>query len=739
MKEAHIMRRTTAVPPIIVAALLLPLLPTLRLTAQHGPGFPATLTTQSVEKLLPLAFEVNRGQVGPTVRYLAHGSGYTVFLTETGPVIGLQTAQSQAQHVDPFSISPPPLQPAALEMLRLSFLGAGRLRLAGQGRLPGIVNYFLGRDPRRWQTDIPTYSRVVYRDVYPAVDLAYYGTAGRLEYDIIARPGARLGSVELRFIGARELWLDRQGNLHIVGSMGSLVQDRPLIYQRINGRQHRIPGRYVLVGRHRIAFRLSAYDRGVPLVIDPVVHLPLGGGRPVVWAPTLSFATYVGGSSLDDGLGLAVDASGDSYLVGQTGSADFAMPGALQRRYGGAGDAFVTKLNPSGTARLYTTYLGGSSYELGSAIAVDAAGNAYVTGITSSPDFPLRRPLQQSWGGGYDAFVAELNPAGDRLDYSTYLGGRANEGGFGIAVGATGAAYVVGSTRSSDFPVRHAVQPTNRALDGTANAFVACISPGGTDLLYSTYWGGRGGADGNGITVDSTGNAYVVGATLATSDFPLKNALQTTYGGGVDDATVAKFDAAGHLVYSTLLGGHDADRGQAIAVDSTGNAYVAIQTSSPHLPHGAGIQPTYGGGRADGYIARLSADGRALLYGTYLGGHGIDTPMALAVDSVGNAYDVGITRSPDFPLVHPLPGHSRLRGGVGAYLSILNPAGSALTFSTYLGGSKDDFGTGVGLDAHGNIYISGQTDSTDLATMGAAQVIPGGGYDAFVARISPVY
>jgi hypothetical protein len=236
--------------------------------------------------------------------------------------------------------------------------------------------------------------------------------------------------------------------------------------------------------------------------------------------------------------------------------------------------------------------------------------------------------------------------------------------------------------------------------------------------------------------VDGAGDAYVVGDTVRTTGYPLKDALQSTFGGGLNDATVAKLDATGHLVYSTLLGGRGRDRGQAIAIDSTGNAYVAIETSSPNLPHISAVQPRFGGGRDDTYVAKLAADGRAQIYGTYLGGAGNDTPYGIAVDSVGNAYLTGITRSADFPLVHPLPGQDQRHGTADAFVSILNPVGTLLAFSTYLGGAGDDFGTGIGLDARGSIYISGQTNSTDLASKGVAQSALSGSYDAFVAKIS---
>lgn len=633
-------------------------------------------------------------------------------------------------------------------VVQLRFAGGNPdATVVGLDRLPGEVNYLIGRDPRGWRTAIPTYARVAYRNVYPGVSIVYHGTPRRLEYDVVAAPGATVDRVQLDVDGAKRLRLDATGALTLQTASGLVVvAAKPLVYQEVDGHRRTVAGRYVLTGPQRVSFRIGRHDPARPLIIAPVLDTrPLGvpnitQGRSsgtldarLQAPPGLDDATYLGGSNLEDGLGLAVDPAGDTFVTGQTGSSDFPTRRAVQAMHGpGVSRVFVSKLNPTGTALLYSTYLGGSNYDSGQSIAVDHAGRAYVTGYTDSSDFPTRHALQRHSGGSYDAFVLELNRRGDGLVYSTYLGGRGADGGFGVAADRAGNTYLAGATRSSDFPVQHALQ-ARRNSSALATAFLAKLTPGGKTLVYSTFLGGNKGEDGNSVAVDASGDTYFYGDSLS-HDFPLKNALQPTYAGGLADTVVVKLNPKGRLLFSTYLGGNGFDRGQAIAVDARDNVYVTGETTSTNFPTtGGAIKRRYAGGRTDSFVAKLDASGRHLIYSTYIGGRGSDTPYAIVSDRRGRAYVVGITGSPNFPTVHAL--EPAKQGNRDAYVCVLDPTGHNLIFSTYIGGGANTFGTGIGLDSRGNMYIAGQTNSTNLATTGAFQHREGGSYDAFIAKI----
>jgi hypothetical protein len=460
----------------------------------------------------------------------------------------------------------------------------------------------------------------------------------------------------------------------------------------------------------------------------------------------------LGGSGEDSGFGIAVDAAGNAYVVGLADSSNFpTTAGAFQpTRGGGRANAFVTKLNPTGTALVYSTYLGGSGnsgfgiHDQGLGIAVDTAGNAYVTGFAGSSDFPTTAgAFQPTFGGGFNnAFVTKLNPTGTGLVYSTYLGGNASDQGLGIAVDTAGNAYVAGATSSINFPTTAgAFQPTG---GGFADAFVTKLNPTGTGLVYSTFLGGNTNNDfGSGIAVDTAGNAYVTGFARS-SNFPTTaGAFQPTFGGGFVDAFVTKLDATGSaLLYSTYLGGSSNDVGQGIAVDGAGSAYVTGETSSTNFPTTPGAAQTIhaGGFGPDAFVTKLDATGSTLLYSTYLGGSSNDVGRGIAVDGAGSAYVTGNTFSTDFPTTS-VATQTTNAGGFDVFVTKLDATGSALLYSTYLGGSGGifggaDIGNGIAVDSAGSVYVTGSTDSTNFpTTSGAAQTTHAGFNDAFVAKI----
>src|SRR5438445_315295 len=469
---------------------------------------------------LPLVFEANRGQTDSRVKFLSRGNGYTLFLTATETVLALAGRRSSVAGNRFRGPRPDATMPAETEsgLVRMQFIGANpEPSVSGLEELPGKANYFIGRDPTKWRTNVPTYARVEYRDIYPGVNLVYFGNQRQLEYDFVVRPGASPEAITLGFQGADKLEVDAQGDLVLHTAVGAIRQRRPFVYQEVGGARREIAGGYVLRGAGRVGFQVAAYDRSQPLVIDPV----------------LSYATYLGGSRNDNAFGIAVDASGNAYVTGYTVSTDFpTTAGAFQPTFGGGtgtalfgtGDAFVAKLNATGSGLVYSTYLGGSGDEGGSGIAVDASGNAYVTWLTTSTDFPTTAgafpptsgALQASVvGRASDAYETTLNPTGSGLIYSTYLGGTDEEDGFAIAGDASGNVYVTGRTRSTNFPTTAgAFQPTFGG--GIEHAFVTKLNPTSSAVAYSTFLGGSFADQGTGIVVAASGTASVGVGTDST-------------------------------------------------------------------------------------------------------------------------------------------------------------------------------------------------------------------------------
>jgi len=459
----------------------------------------------------------------------------------------------------------------------------------------------------------------------------------------------------------------------------------------------------------------------------------------------ISYSSYLGGSNDDGGFAIAVDAAGNIYVVGYTYSTNFPTAGALQTaRHGPANDAFVTKVNPV-TGLVYSTYLGGTDPhplfgETATGIALDAQGDAYVTGYTYSTSFPTTAgALQTTFGGVKDGFVAELNPSGSALVYSSYLGGAGNDQANGIAVDAAGNTYVTGFSNSTNFPTTPGALQT--VYGGVTNAFVTVLGPAGSSLVYSTYLGGTGSAGANGIAVDGAGNAYVTGSTA--TGFPITpGVVQSTPGGGGEGFVTALNAAGSALIYSTYLGGSGNDKGNKIAVDAAGNAYVTGNTSSTDFPTTpSAFQTTFAGGTSDAFVTALNPSGSALLFSTYLGGTDTDQGNDIAVDAAGNAYLVGNTGSINFPITGTVvpadPG-----GGNDAFVAALTGMGSGLLFSTHLGGTGVDLGLGIAIDTAGTAYVTGQTSSNGVnnfpITPGAFQPLIGGFNDAYVTRITRV-
>jgi hypothetical protein len=673
---------------------------------------------------LPLGFEANRGQSDSKVSFLARGSGYSLFLTSSEAVLVLRRFDADARRTGA-RVSHRAVRAGHRRnaVLRMRLVNANpRSQVTGHDELPGKSNYFIGDDPAKWRANIPTYARVKYDGVYSGVDLVYYRHRGQLEYDFVVAPGADPRLVTLAFEGAREVHIDARGELVLSVDGGEVRQRKPVVYQEVAGARQEVAGRFVMKGKRRVGFRVAAYDPSRPLIIDPV----------------LVYSTYLGGSDIDFGQGVAVDDAGSAYVTGLAVSADFpTTAGAAQTTSAGNSDAFVTKLDAAGSGLVYSTYLGGSDFEGGQGIAVDNAGSAYVAGYTDSTDFPTTAGAAQTsnaGGFGADTFVTKLDAAGSALVYSTYLGGGDNDFGQGIAVDDAGSAYVTGET-GFNFPTTPGAAQTTPA--GQGEVFVTKLDAAGSGLVYSTYLGGSDFDRVLDIAVDDAGSAYVSGATTST-DFPTTaGAAQTTYAGGFFDVYVTRLNAAGSgLVYSTYLGGSTGEFGVGIAVDGAGSAYVTGDTSSTDFPTTPGAAQTTSAGNGDAFVTKLNAAGSELVYSTYLGGGNIDSGSAIAVDDAGSAYVVGVTGSADFPTTPGAP-QATYAGGADAFVTKLHAAGSGLVYSTYLGGSDFDSGQDIAVDGSRSAYVTGATRSANFPTTpGAARTTNAGSFDAFVAKIA---
>ncbi len=659
---------------------------------------------------LPLTFEVNEGQTGNAVKFLSRGQGYSLFITQAGAALQLKSGHD------------------ATSAVQWQAVGGNRnARVVGEGSLTTKSNYLIGNDPQKWHTGVSNYSRVRVERVYPGIDLVYHGNQRQVEYDFVVAPKTNPGRIRLAFQGVESKRIGEHGELILHTKNGDLVQAPPLVYQELNGQRQVVKGSYALLA-NEIGFSLGRYDHNRPVTIDPV----------------LLYATYLGGSDVDNGSSIAVDSSGNAYVTGLAASTPF--PGvsgsSIQPSSGGDYDAFVTKINAAGTATVYSTYLGGNGGgEYGLGIAVDSSGNAYISGATDSTNFPGTggSSIQSSYGGGLrDGFLTKINAAGTAIVYSTYLGGNDDDLAYGIAVDGSGNAYVSGITGSSTFP---GVSGSSISSTNNNGVFLTKVNAAGTAIVYSTF--DVGSAFGT-IAVDGSGNAYVVGGTSNTS-FPgvSGSSAQPAYGGGATDAFVTKVNSAGTAIdWSTYLGGSGAETATGIALDGSGNIYVAGNTDSSSFPgvSGSSIQST-NAGNGDVFVTKLNSSGTSIIYSTFIGGNDYDLVELhpLAVDSSGNAYVAGGTLSTTFTGVSGSSIQPSNAGIAVGFVTRINAAGTSIDYSTFLGGTDNDEITGIAVDGSGNAYVIGFGTSTDFpVTAGAIQTTYGGGYsDAFVAKIGP--
>ncbi|MGA2194319.1 MAG: SBBP repeat-containing protein [Bryobacteraceae bacterium] len=642
---------------------------------------------------VPVFFIANQGQAPSAVRFMTKSPGITAWFLDDGVVLR-----------------------AAGGTVRMSFEGA-ETSAAPEGRQPlaGRANFLTG-NADAWRLGVPLFGKVSYRNLYPGIDMVFGGGGRDLKSEFLVAPGADPSRISLRYVGAGKLRIEDDGSLRIPMNGEPFREQAPLVYQERDGRRLLVESGFLLAPSGALGFRLGAYDRSLPLVIDPV----------------LSYSTLLGGSGFDSATAIAVDSSGSAYVAGFTDSYDFPTQSPAQNYNAGSNNAFVAKLNAAGNGLIYSTYIGGSGDDRAYGIAVDSSGNAYVTGSTTSQNFPVRYALQSRLLGSRNAFVVKLSPAGNMMDYSTYLGGSGADYGYGIAVDGSGNAYVVGDTTSLNFPTTG----FQTGFHGVQDAFVAKVSTDGSHLVYSTYLGGSNTDHGAAIAVDSGGAAYVTGSTYSV-DFPTMNPFQPHIAGG-EDAFIARLNASGTaLLFSTYLGGSNGtvsypETGQGIALDGQGNAYVVGVTSSVDFPLRNAEQPALNGW-LDAFVTKVNSSG-ALLYSTYLGGSGVDVGNAIAVDSSGSAYVTGYTYSTDLPVVAPL--QSTIGGDCDAFLAKLSPAGNSLAYLSYLGGNGSDNGAAVALDPAGAVYLAGWTLSTNFPLENPYQSINAGNFGAFVTKVT---
>ncbi|HLW79513.1 MAG TPA: choice-of-anchor D domain-containing protein [Terriglobia bacterium] len=722
----------------------------------------------------PLSFEPNLGQTDSRVKYLARGNGYAMFLTPSEAVFELQqpaSSDGKAGGGTPGAKlgSKGSASGARGEVVRMKLLGSNPSPLmAGLDELPGKSNYALGKDPTKWRMGVPTYRKVAEREVYPGINLLYYGNQRQLEYDFVVGTGADPRAIRFEVDGAKRLHTDSAGDLTVEIAGGNLRLHKPVVYQKAEGGIEPVEGRYVVKGKRQVAFQVGRYDARRALVIDPI----------------LEYSTYVGGSSIDGANAIAIASDGTAFITGGTFSTDFPTAGThpLQPDAGGPNDfpndAFVSKLSADGSTLLYSTYLGGNLQDVGNGIAVDTFGDAYVTGTTLSSNFPTTPgsfdpncPPNGACGAGLypngeinsACFLTELNPAGSAILYSTYIGGEGNTRCQAVAVDNDQNAYVTGSTQAPTQvppapPPGFPMGPGARSpfpFIGPQNAFLVKIDSTGSDDLYAAVFGCNVQDIGLGVAVDGNANAYVTGLTYSPC-FPVTpTAFQQVYG-GAGDAFFTMLNtndtSAASLLYSTFLGGNGLDQGNAVAVDSTGKAYVTGATKSngvpfPSTPGAYQTSCDLNAGNCDGDVFVTKFDptlsgAASVVYSTYLGGTHGDSGNGIAVDTGGNAYVTGATNSTDFPVTTAVFQSTYGGGNADAFVTKLDPTGSTLVYSSYLGGSNTDSAYGIAVDPTGAAYVAGQTCSLDFPLAnpvppiaGNAKTNSGVNCDAFVSKV----
>jgi hypothetical protein len=655
----------------------------------------------------PAFFVENHGQAPDGVQFVMRRPSGTAFFSKSSVTIAL------------------PQSSLEMHFVRCSPLAV----IEGEEKLAGEANFFEGSDPGKWRSQVPLFQELVYRELWPGIDAVYSTSTAAFKSEFRVRKGADPGVIRWSYGPDAQVEIERDGALRVKAGGQIVREGAPYIYQEIGGTRREVKGRYSLAAGGSVSFRLGAYDAGRELVIDPLIV----------------FTSLLGGSSQDQASAVAADADGNLVVAGWTSSTNFPVTAAArQTQFGGSVDAFVAKFGGNGSYLIFCTFLGGNGDDRAMGLALDSSGNIYLTGHTASANFPVASAVQKTLSGTEDAFVMKLNPAGAKILYSTYLGGSGVDAGNAIALDSYGDAYVGGDTSSTNFPVVGGVTTANQ---GGQDGFIAKLTAAGTAIVYSTYLGGAAADHIAGIAVNPAGNAYVTGSTFSTN-FPVSQAAQPNSGGNQDAFVTELLPAGNGFVFSTYLGGSSGyaglpEEGQAIAVDTAGNIYVAGTTSSLNFPvTGNAVQAAFAGGNLDAFLTQYTPGGQKVNYSSYLGGSGLDLVNAIAVDAFGYVTVAGDTSSSDFPNVRGV--QKQFNGNYDAFITKFLFSGTTCTLinSNYLGGSGSDTATGVALDRNGNALIAGFTGSYDLATSApfpatkAFQTSNIGLTNAFVSKIA---
>lgn len=699
---------------------------------------------------LPLSFEPNLGQAKGDTKYLARGEGYSLFLTSNQAVLAMSGHSTSAT------------AKRSAGILRMELVGSNPApNFSALEELPGKSNYFIGPQAN-WRPNVPNFAKVAEKNVYPGIDLLYYGTQHQLEYDFNVAPGADPKAIQISFEGARKLRVDAAGNLILALAGGEVKFEKPFAYQMKGDQKEPVTAKFHLGDRkYRVYFAVDKYDTTRELVIDPI----------------LAYSTYLGGSDIDGANAIAVASDNTAFIAGGTFSLDFPVAHPLQKNDGGSSDfpqdAFVAKISADGSTLLYATYLGGEFEEIAHGIAVDSAGDAYVAGQTDSADFPVTIDAANVSCGGdgqcgasfnpgglivTNGFLTKLNPAGSAIVYSTFIGFYENVIAYAVAVDQNQNAYVVGSTTDNIAPTVTITPPATGPPDfpisdgvgyagGVTDAFLMKINSTGNSILYSTYVGGFAEDAAYGVAVDKTnGNAFVTGLTLSSNYPTSAGAFQPTFG-GAGDAFFTEFNtniqAPNSRLYSTFLGGPGLDQGNGIALDAADNAYIAGGTSSTGLGPSLGPADCAPVGlttcQGDAFVAEFNptlAGAASRVFFTYLGGSLNDSAAGVALDPLGEIFVTGSTVSPDFPVAGAVFQTTYGGGNDDAFVSKIDPTGATLLYSSYLGGTDTDNAYGIAVDTAGSAYVGGQTCSFDFPVANAEQVSSHGNCDAFVSKVS---
>ena len=660
---------------------------------------------------IPLVFTVNKGQVDSQVKFTTQGTGCMIFFTtqettfllnrENKKSRALQATKRSARSDDaPFTDGKPKFD-REYYVLKLQFVNANPTpEVVGENRLTGNNNYFIGNNPSQWQKDVPNFDKIRLCNLYNGIDLVYYGNRNGIKYDFVVKPGADLSQILLAYdfgddYDNARISLNEDGELVITTPLGDIIERKPYCYQEINSKKQEREARYVIVDEesNSFTFRIEEYSINYPLFIDPAIV----------------YSTFLGGSTEDAGIDITVDNSGFAYITGLTLASTYpTTSGAFDESFNERDcDVVVTKLNPSGTELVYSTFIGGSGWDEGRGITIDSSGCVYITGWTKSNDYPTTPgAFDESYNSGeIDAFVTKLNASGSELVYSTFLGGDGDDYGWGEALDESGYVYVTGYTRSNDYPT------TPGAFDESFNngwdVFITKLNTAGTELAYSTYVGGSDDDYGWAIDIDDSGCAYITGYT-SSSTFPITpGAFDISHNGEID-VFVTKLNTTGtELVYSTFIGGSDGDYAWPIEVDDYGCAYISGYTRSSTYPTTPGALDEHYSGGWDVFVTKLNTSGTGLEYSTFLGGHEDDLGYGLAVDESGCAYVTGFTFSSTYPIT-PDAYDKIINGGRDIFITTLNETGNGLLYSTFLGGAEREWATVLVLDRKGDAYITGQ-------------------------------